>query len=500
MCEYLMYLRKSRQDDPNETVEEVLAKHELILQEYALTNFGYRIPEEHIYREVVSGETIEDRPKIKEIFSLLEKKNIVGILCIDTSRLTRGDLYECGVVSRTLQFTSTKIITPNKIYDLSDKYDKKFFEMELTKGNDYLEYSTMIMARGRTGSMRRGNWIHRNPPYGYDRIKIGKDHTLAINEKEAIYIRMLFEMYAEGIGLHRIANRLEELGAKPKESKHFKEGTLRQMLQNEVYIGKIRIGERTTIRVMEDGKIKKKRIRHKDYEIVEGKHEAIISEELFEKVKERFGKNTKETGQKDLKNMWAGLIKCSKCGSAMTRVDFLRDGVSYRKPRIRCKSVRVCDNMSHNLDEVHDAIVDELKIKLEDFTVKVEENNHDTIKEREELLNVLYKQLEDVKKKQDMICEHLENGVYTVDMFVSRKNKLQEEKDRIKQAIENTENEIPNMKAMQEQLVTFHETLDMLDDDTIPAKVKNTFLKKIVDVIYYTKTEEEITLDIHLLM
>ena len=39
MSEYIMYLRKSRQDEPNETVEEVLKKHEIQLQEYALNNF-----------------------------------------------------------------------------------------------------------------------------------------------------------------------------------------------------------------------------------------------------------------------------------------------------------------------------------------------------------------------------------------------------------------------------------------------------------------------------
>ena len=60
--EIIMYLRKSRSDDPYMTVEEVLARHERQLQEYALSSFGSIIPEERIFREVVSGETIADRP------------------------------------------------------------------------------------------------------------------------------------------------------------------------------------------------------------------------------------------------------------------------------------------------------------------------------------------------------------------------------------------------------------------------------------------------------
>ena len=49
--EIIIYLRKSRAER-NETVEEVLARHEKILQDYAIQTFGQKIPEENIYREV----------------------------------------------------------------------------------------------------------------------------------------------------------------------------------------------------------------------------------------------------------------------------------------------------------------------------------------------------------------------------------------------------------------------------------------------------------------
>ena len=92
MAEYLshlMYLRKSRQDDPSETVEEVLAKHENILQEYSIRELGGRIPEEQIYREVVSGESIDDREEIKKILARIEDSRIKGVLVIEPSRLSR---------------------------------------------------------------------------------------------------------------------------------------------------------------------------------------------------------------------------------------------------------------------------------------------------------------------------------------------------------------------------------------------------------------------------
>ena len=77
--QYIIYLRKSRQDDPRETVEEVLAKHEAMLQEYALREFGHKIPEENIYREVVSGESIESREEMKKVLARIEDPNIKGV-------------------------------------------------------------------------------------------------------------------------------------------------------------------------------------------------------------------------------------------------------------------------------------------------------------------------------------------------------------------------------------------------------------------------------------
>ena len=498
MSEYLMYLRNSRQDDPNETIEEVLAKHERMLQQYALNHFGYRIGEQYIYREVVSGETIADRPMIQEVFNKVEHEGVKGVLVADTARLTRGDLMDCGKVLYAFLYTNTLVITPYKTFDLSIEGDRKLFEMELTRNSDYLEYAKRIMNTGRLNSQRAGNYIFNVAPYGYERIKIGKDWTLKINEKEAHYVRLIFELFAEGYGSYAIMNKIEELGATPRKAEVFTETVIRTILKNEVYIGKIKIGERTTKKVMENGKVVKKRIRHKEYEVVDGKHPPIIDEELFYKVQARIGKTTKEASSKELKNMWAGLIKCGKCGRAIEMVIVGKGVRDYKKARFRCKNVRACDNISHKVSDVEETLINELKKHLEDFTVRVEHNNQSVINERQNLLKSLNKQLEEVNKKIDAICEHLENGVYTVEMFVSRNNKLKDEKEKLEEAIKNTKDEIPTMQEMQNQLVTFHQTLDMLHDETIPAKVKNTFLKKIINVIYYTKDADGITIDVQL--
>ena len=114
----LIYLRKSQADNPNESVEEVLEKHEYQLQEYAMQELGYTIPEENIYREVVSGETIRDRVEIKKILQLIELEEITAVIVIEPQRLGRGDLEDCGRIVNAFRYTNTKIMTPVKTYDL----------------------------------------------------------------------------------------------------------------------------------------------------------------------------------------------------------------------------------------------------------------------------------------------------------------------------------------------------------------------------------------------
>ena len=255
MPKYLVYLRKSRADGEHETVEEVLAKHYKMIQDYAAAKLGGAIPEALIYREVVSGETIQDRPEMKKVLDRIQAENITGVLVIEPQRLSRGDLSDCGTVIRAFRYTETLIITPTKTYDLSDKFDRKFFEMELMRGNDYLEYVKEIMNRGRIASVSEGNYIGSVSPYGYDKIKEGKSFTLIPNS-EADVVRLMFELWTvEGLGTTTIANRLNALHIRPRKSELWSPASIRDMLRNPVYIGKIRWNRRKRVKKYEDGEL-----------------------------------------------------------------------------------------------------------------------------------------------------------------------------------------------------------------------------------------------------
>lgn len=490
---YLIYLRKSRQDNEYETVEEVLHRHETQLQEFAIRELGYRIPEENIYREVVSGETIEDRPQVKAMFDRMQDSNVKGVLVIEPQRLTRGDLYECGVVVHTFRYSHTLVMTPTKTYNIEDKYDRKFFEMELTRGNDYLEYTKEILARGREHSIHEGNYIASIPPYGYQRVKIGKDHTLVIDPAEAEMVRLIYHLYVdEGLGAQSICNRLNDLGAKTRTGGRFLPTSIRTILTNEVYIGMVTWGRKPVIKTMQDGKVIKKRIRKKDYELVKGKHEPIISEELFNRAQERKGQVTREAVNTDLKNIYAGLIKCRKCGGAIAMRVHRKNGVRTRADRYYCRSGIHCSQIGADVEIVNAAILKALQGYLEDFRVKIENKDAALLETQQRVLANLKKELDALDDRQEQLYDFLEKGLYTPEVFLIRNDKLKAERADLENAIKNAEQNMPSVQEYEQKYFSLSQALSAIDDPNISPKIKNRLLKDVIEVIYYDKNERDI--------
>lgn len=485
-----MYLRKSRSDNPQESVAEVLARHERQLQEYAIKTFGYRIKETEIYREVVSGETIDDRPEINKMFKRMEDPSVKGILVIEPQRLTRGDLLDCGTIVHLFRYTNTLIITPTKSYDLSDKFDRKFFEMELTRGNDYLEYTKEILARGRKASVKEGNYLGNYAPYGYERTYVGKSPTLKINPEEANYIRLIFDMFVnQHKGFFLIASTLTDLGAKPRIAEHFNPVSIKAILKNEVYIGKIRTGVKTQVKTYENGKLIKKMVKNSQYELVQGKHESLITEELFYKAQERMGRIPRTNGNSELRNIYAGLLKCKKCGKSVGY--FSR--VGRQVDQYRCRGHRYCDNISCNVDIMQRSILNGLKNELKELKAKISEDAKGIEQEYKSLIDNLNKELSDLEIRQEKLYDYLEKGVYSIDVFMSRNEALAQERKRLQESIKNANEKMPTVEAYEKKYTSLKEAIRMIQDDTATPAAINSFLKDVIDVIYYEKNQKTIT-------
>lgn len=496
----IIYLRKSRSDDPSMSVEEVLAKHETQLQEYAVSEFGCMVPEDHIFREVVSGETIADRPVMKQVMSLLETGSIRGVLVIEPQRLSRGDMEDCGRIINAFRYTNTLVITPPKTYDLSEEYDRKFFEMELTRGNDYLEYTKKILNRGRVASVRQGNFIGSIAPYGYRKIKVGTGkeayHTLEVIPEEADAVKLMYHLFLnEGYGFKRIADHLDSLGIKPRNTVHWSPAAIKDMLENPVYIGKIRWNHRKVEKKLINGVIVKTRPKNpneSDWVLADGKHEAIIDEDSYNAVLQKRGKNPCIRKNKELLNPFAGILVCGTCGRSMSYRVFRQ----HRGKREHVCTSMICDNQTYcktksvKYEEFFERVVTSIEDTIHDFEVKIETDDGSSARIQKNIIQNLEFELEKLRAKDARQKDAYEDGTYTKEEYILRNAKLQEQIQKTMKSLFVAKNSVPESVDYGEKLLRFKDCLAALLNPEVTPAEKNRLLKDCIDkIVYYNDME-----------
>lgn len=499
--EIIMYLRKSRADDPLLTVEEVLQTHETLIDEWCERNLNGLIPTENRYKEIVSGESISDRPIFQQVLKLIEKPNIKAVIVKEISRLGRPDTMEIGMISKIFRFTSTIVITPEKIFDVTDEFEREMFENELKRGNFYLEYSKKILKTGREMSVKSGNYVCSRAPFGYDKTIVmdGKKKcpTLTINEEQAAIVREMFHSYVnENIGFQTIGDRLNDMGIKSPRGKLWTVDAVRSIIENPVYIGMIRWNERKAIYVVENGEFRKTRPKTTNGEKIytKGKHEPIIEEEMFQLAQEKRGKSHRTSGSKELKNPLASLLYC-ECGKAMSyRQSTYADGRPKGTPKLVCNGQHYCGNGSCDVDEIIEFVAEELRKRIADFVMETNDvDNTDNFHEKQ--LKKLEKDLADINSKEIAMWESQfdadESKRVPQHIFNSLTEKLSKERWETETAIANIKEILAKPISYEKQKANFQKALDALLDDKRSVAEKNHLLKNCIERVEYHRDKPE---------
>ena len=481
---YIIYLRKSRADNQDESVEEILAKHEQMLQELAERELGGRIPEHCIFREVVSGETIDERPEMGKILSAIENPAVKMVLVVEPQRLSRGDLEDCGRIVNAFRYSKTKVMTTMMTYDLTNKMHRKFFEQELMRGNDFLEYTKEILLRGRILSVKKGNYIGNTAPFGYNKKMDDIGPTIEPNEY-ADAVRLVFDMYVnqEKTPL-QIARHLDSIGVKPMKGKIWEKSSIRAILKNEHYAGWVRFGGHKTERFYENGQTVKKRNMPVDPDeviIEKGRHTALVSQELFDAAQSKFKNNPRAKWDAPLANVLSGLFFCSKCEKAIARHPY-----KTARDRYECRNRNGCGSKSAPVDEVVDTVIYALENeKLPELEIKLKNNDGKSHIIQQRQLEKLRAELVELQVQEERQFEFLEKGRYTEEVFDRRNKALHEEMDALKSRIYEVSRNIPKEIDYQDKIVKLKDAIAGLRNENITPLSKNKLLKAIIERIDY---------------
>lgn len=502
--QYCIYLRKSRADIEAESKGEMetLARHEKLLLEVA-KKMNLTITQ--IYKEIVTADTIAARPVVQQLLSEVEQGIWTGVLVVDVDRLARGDTQDQGIVQRAFKISGTKIITPIKVFDPDNEFDEEYFEFGLFMSRREYKIINRRLQRGRIASVKEGKYVASIAPYGYERVKIKNDkgYTLKIVPEEAEIVKLIFSLYVDGItdengvkrrlGIQQIARKLNEMRIPPIRHDYWQKETIRDILINPVYIGKVRWKWRPCVKKIENGQqvISRPRNYDEDCIIADGLHEPIIDKNTFELAQE-YIKSVPPcpVGYKsEIKNPFAGLIICGKCGRRMV----YRRGSGNKPPYIVCHA-RACDNISAPFNLIEARILNALKQWLFDYRVEYDDqstHNNENIDLLKKSLSRVENEIATLEKQLSSTHDLLEQGIYTTEMFLERSRIISERIKNAKNDYKTLEKELETTIAREENRRNIIPKIEYLIEayEKIPsAAQKNELLKEILDKVVYTKT------------
>ncbi len=499
-----IYLRKSRadRDHPDVPPEDVLKNHEAILLAFADKNC---LEVADIKKEVVSGESLARRPEMLKLLEEVEYGLYDAVLIKDFDRLGRGSMMEQGIIIETFRKSATKIITPEKTYDLENEFDEEYIDLSAFFARKELKMITKRLHSGRMKSVSDGNYISPHAPYGYDK----QNKTLVINEPEAAAIRLIYELYADrDYGAAAIAKHLEDLGIPNKHGgPDWDKTTVRNILRNPVYTGKITWNKRE-YRYLSGGKRTSRFAGRSKWKIFHGRHEAIISPELFERAQQVACQRRVLPLHtvNPLRNPLAGLLKCGGCGASMT----IRTAAG-RPDTLRC--YKNCGKSAGSyLSAAEEKLLNLLLLYFADheipFDYAADNSNCFTCENAATAGPLTVYSLvhcENRKKKLELqrnnIYDLLEQGIYNRDTFLSRLETLTESLQLIENRIQTERGRLarqkkpvgpaPDSRTLDSgaNFTSFHSITEFFRTvyRDLDAKNRNDFLGAFIGSVIYIK-------------
>ena len=327
-----------------------------------------------------SGKSIEGRDEFNRMMEDIKtgKDDVSFVLVFKLSRFGRNAADVLSTL-QTMQDFGVNLICVEDGIDSSKDAGKLMISVLSAVAEIERENIRVQTMEGRIQKARDGKWNGGFPPYGYSL----KDGVLEINEEEALAIRTIFEQWVStDIGANGLAKYLENHGIR-KIPRHngknplFDAALIRNIIKNPVYCGKIAYGRRKTEKV-HGTRNEYKLVEQDDYLVVDGLHEGIVSEEMWNQAQVKMIAQAKKyehvNKAKDTRtHLLSGLVKCPICGAGMygnKSIKHRKDGTKYKdffyygcKHRTMTRGHK-CDYKKQINEDVLDEAVVEVITKL----------------------------------------------------------------------------------------------------------------------------------------
>lgn len=298
-----------------------------LLTQYCKEN---NIPVYDVYTDDGFSGTNFERPAFKRMLNDLESHRANLVIVKDLSRFGREYAQMGMYIENDFEDWNIRFISIGENIDTLNGTDEILMPITNVINSQYAKECSRKTKQAHRALAKEGKFIGSRAPFGY--IKDPKDrHHLIVDEEAASVVRSIFKMFCDGIGYVRMTKILREKKIlNPQayfnknnpnyyKSDYWRQNfdwhatSIRVILNNPVYLGQTTFG-RTKVK----GKTKKKKVATEESEwiVVENTHEPIIDKATWNLAHDIMKNRRRETKSGETQ-MFAGLVKCSDCGSAL---------------------------------------------------------------------------------------------------------------------------------------------------------------------------------------
>lgn len=371
-----------------------------------------------------------ERPAFKDMIADVLNGKIDCIICKDLTRLGRNFVDVGRFIRDFLLAYNVRFIAINDDVDTLHKDIRD--DLLVSIKNVFSEYYSCDVSVKTRSSLdirrRNGDYISALAIYGYQKDSADK-HKLVKDEPIAQIVKSIFDMRIQGMSSTSIAGKLNDNGVSSpslyrygeayfrfKEKPIWHPSTVLRILQDENYTGSLVQGKQTTYSF----KNRKKVTRPKSGWVnVKNKHEAIITLHDFEIVKQLSQLDARTPPNKTTVYSFSGLLKCSCCGSNLSRKPTSSKGKHYTYYRCATGKLTGCEHPgkieeSTLFSEITDTVTTYIhRICM----VSPEDYERNLIFEKDNELCIAQKQLDKNLIYRTSLDASLENGMLSVDDY-----------------------------------------------------------------------------------
>ena len=508
-----LYIRLSQEDADNGTDKQ--ESNSVTSQKILLNEFIEEYDDLIVYDTYIDdGFTGTDfnRPSFQRLLEDMRNGNINCVIVKDLSRLGRNYIEVGNYIEQVFPLFNIRFIAINDSVDSfknPSSTNTILVPFKNLINDEYCRDTSIKIRTSLNGKKKKGEFIGAFPAYGY--IKDPKDkHKLIIDESVADIIRKIFDWNVnKGLGKIAICHRLNDLGIlNPTGHKKLELGqnynnygiqdntytwtpsTVRNILNNEVYIGNTVQGKRRT----KSYKVHKiESVPKEEWVRVENTHEPIIDKETFDKAQELSRRDTKVSQKTNELSIWAGFLKCADCKRAMNKKSSTNKSGSkyeyYICSTYRKKSNNLCTKHSIKVKNLSQAVLKAINLHIdlltdiEEIVKQIDESTYQNTKNKniENMIIAKQNEIYKISNFKKRLYEDWKNEDITRVEYKEYKQEYENDIERLKLNIERLQNE---KQKYETQNQSSNKWIEKFKEQKGITELSRDIMMELIDYIY----------------